>query len=182
MPVQQIGDDPVSFRSRLDRAIAGDVSALGDLFLVYGKLVYDTAARLTGNAAEAEDVTQELFVRLPSVLGGFTGGAASFKGWLRRVAVRQALMHLRGGRRRREVSVEGIASLVARPDHVLERMSIDAALARLSRDYRNVFLLKEVEGFDHAEIAELLGITVANSQVRLHRARRELRDMLRGSR
>jgi len=148
----------------------------------YRRLVLHVAFRSMGDMSLAEDVTQELFVRLPSVLGGFTGGAASFKGWLRRVAVRQALMHLRGGRRRREVSVEGIASLVARPDHALERMSIDAALARLSGDYRNVFLLKEVEGFDHAEIAELLGITVANSQVRLHRARRELRDMLRGSR
>jgi RNA polymerase sigma-70 factor (ECF subfamily) len=91
-------------------------------------------------------------------------------------------MHLRGGRRRREVSVDGVASLIARPDHALERLSIEAALEQLSDEHRTVFLLKEVEGLDHAEIAELLGITVANSEVRLHRARRQLRDFLRGSR
>jgi RNA polymerase sigma-70 factor (ECF subfamily) len=71
---------------------------------------------------------------------------------------------------------------MARTDHALERMSIDSALDRLSDDHRTVFLLKEVEGYDHAEIAELLGISTANSEVRLHRARRQLRDLLRGSR
>ena len=143
---------------------------------------YRTALRLTGNGADAEDVTQELFVRLPAALRGFTGGQASFASWIRRVAVRQALMQLRGVRRRREVSVDGVASLVARTDEALERLSIETALARISREHRTVFLLKEVEGLDHAEIAELLGISISNSEVRLHRARRELRDLLRGSR
>ena len=175
-------EDPAAFRTRLDRTQAGDTAALGELFVEQGDLVYRTSLRLTGNAADAEDVTQELFVRLPAALRGFTGGRASFAGWIRRVAVRQALMHLRGARRRREVSVVGVASLVARSEHALERLSIEAALARLSEEHRTVFLLKEVEGLDHAEIAELLGISVANSEVRLHRARRQLRDLLRGSR
>jgi len=177
-----VDDDPVVFRARLDRTVAGDTVALGELFVTYGDLVYGTALRFTVSAADAEDVTQELFIRLPSALGGFTGGTSSFAGWIRRVAVRQALMHLRSGQRRREVSVDGIASLVARADHALERLSIESALVRLSDEHRAVFLLKEVEGLEHAEIAELLGISVANSEVRLHRARRQLRDMLRGSR
>ena len=169
-------------RACLDRVEAGDTAALGELFLEFGDLAYRTALRLTGNRADAEDVTQELFIRLPGALGGFTGGAAVFPAWLRRVAVRQALMQLRGGRRRREVGVEGVASLLAPADGTLERMSIEVALDRLSDDHRTVFLLKEVEGYDHAEIAELLGITVSNSEVRLHRARRQLRELLRGSR
>ncbi|MEO5815742.1 MAG: sigma-70 family RNA polymerase sigma factor [Gemmatimonadaceae bacterium] len=172
----------IAFRVRLERVQANDMIALGELFSEYGDLVYRSALRLTGSHADAEDVTQELFVRLPGAVRGFTGTAAQFPAWIRRVAVRQALMQLRGGRRRREVDVAGVASLMVRSDHALERMSIDTALERLSDDHRTVFLLKEVEGYDHAEIAELLGISTANSEVRLHRARRQLRDLLRGSR
>lgn len=175
-------DDVSTSRELLDRVQSGDAAALGELFELHGDLVYGTAHRLTRSASDADDVTQELFMRLPTALRGFTGPLASLPGWLRRVAVRQALMHLRGGRRRREVSVDGVASLIARPDPALERLSIETALNQLSDEHRTVFLLKEAEGLDHAEIAELLGISVANSEVRLHRARRQLRDFLRGSR
>ncbi|HEY5440496.1 MAG TPA: sigma-70 family RNA polymerase sigma factor [Gemmatimonadaceae bacterium] len=174
--------DGLAFRSRLERVQANDMTALGELFAEHGDMVYRAALRLTGSRADAEDVTQELFVRLPGAVRGFTGTAANFPGWLRRVAVRQALMHLRGGRRRREVSVASVSALTMPADGALERLTIDAALARLSDEHRTVFLLKEVEGYDHAEIAELLGISTANSEVRLHRARRQLRDLLRGSR
>ena len=171
-----------AFRIRIERVQANDMTALGELFTEYGDLVYRAALRLTGSRADAEDVTQEVFIRLPGAVRGFTGAASSFPGWIRRVAVRQALMLLRGGRRRREVSVEGIAALMAPADRSLDRMTIETALERLSDEHRTVFLLKEVEGYDHAEIAELLGISTANSEVRLHRARRQLRDLLRGSR
>lgn len=167
---------------RLERLSAGDTDSLGALFREYGDLVYRTALRLTRSPADAEDVTQELFLRLPGSARGFTGDAASFPGWIRRVAVRQALMHLRSGRRRREVDVDGVVGLLAPTVHQTERLTIDAALARISDEQRTVFLLKEVEGYGHAEIADLLGISVANSEVRLHRARRALRELLRGSR
>ena len=171
-----------AFRVRIDRVQANDMTALGELFTEHGEMVYRAALRHTGNRADAQDVTQELFVRLPGAVRGFTGTAANFPGWLRRVAVRQALMHLRGGRRRREVSVESVSELTMPADGALERFTISMALDRLSDDHRTVFLLKEVEGYDHAEIAELLGISTANSEVRLHRARRQLRNLLRGSR
>ena len=171
-----------AFRVRIDRVQANDMTALGELFIEHGEMVYRAALRLTGNRADAQDITQELFVRLPGAVRGFTGTAANFPGWLRRVAVRQALMHLRGGRRRREVSVESVSELTMPADGALERLTISMALDRLSDDHRTVFLLKEVEGYDHAEIAELLGISTANSEVRLHRARRQLRNLLRGSR
>jgi RNA polymerase sigma factor (sigma-70 family) len=172
----------VAFRARLDRVQANDMIALGELYDEYGDLVFRTALRLTRCRADAEDVAQELFARLPAAASGFTGSSASFPGWIRRVAVRQALMLLRGGRRRREVSVDQVAALTMSPDQTLERMSIDAALQLLSEEHRTVFLLKEVEGYDHGEIADLLGISTANSEVRLHRARRQLRDLLKGSR
>lgn len=169
-------------RERLSRVEQGDRDALGELFASHGDLVFRAAWRLTGNRADAEDVTQEVFVRLPAALSGFAGASSQFPAWLRRVAVRQALMHLRHGRRRREVDVDGIASLLAPAEGVVERLTVEQALQRLSDEHRTVFLLKEVEGYDHAEIAELLGLTVANSEVRLHRARRQLRELLRGSR
>jgi RNA polymerase sigma-70 factor (ECF subfamily) len=183
MPVASAAPDATfALRALLDRIEAGDTHALGELFVAHGDDVYRAALRLTASAADADDVTQDVFVRLAGALRGFTGGAASFPAWLRRVAVRQALMHLRSGRRRREVAVDAVVSLLAPHDAALERLSIDAALVRLSEEHRTVFLLKEVEGYDHAEIAELLGISVANSEVRLHRARRQLRELLRGSR
>jgi RNA polymerase sigma-70 factor (ECF subfamily) len=181
-PAIVVDDEPAAFRARIVRVVAGDVGALGELFVSHGDLVHRTAYRLTGNRADADDVTQELFVRLPLALQGFNGGISTFSAWIRRVAVRQALMLLRAGRRRAEVSVDDVASLVAARDQVIERLTIEDALARLSDEHRTVFLLKEVEGFAHSEIAELLDISVANSEVRLHRARRELRALLGGSR
>jgi RNA polymerase sigma-70 factor (ECF subfamily) len=181
-PTSTLDHDPVVFRLRLERTIGGDTSALGELFEAYGHLVYATVFRFTGNRADAEDATQELFVRLPLALHGFNGGVSTFDAWIRRVAVRQALMQLRAGRRRAEVSVDGVAALLATHDAVDDRLTIEDAVARLSDEHRAVFLLKEVEGFAHTEIAEILGISVANSEVRLHRARRMLRDLLRGSR
>ena len=176
-------DDPSSIlRDRLARAQAGDAAALGELFVKFGDTVYRAALRLTRSGMDAEDVTQDVFVRLPSALRGFTGTTEQFGGWIRRVAVRQTLMQLRGGRRRREVTVQGVAELFARDDDTLDRMTIDAALERLSDEHRVVFLLKEVEGYEHREIAELLDISIVNSEVRLHRARRQLRELLRGSR
>jgi RNA polymerase sigma-70 factor (ECF subfamily) len=153
------------------------MTALGELFAEHGDMVFRCALRLTRSRPDAEEV----FVRLSSVVGGFTGDVASFPAWLRRIAVRQALMHLRSGRRRREVDVDAVASLLAPHDAVLERLTISAALARLSEEHRTVFLLKEIEGYDHREIADLLGISPSNSQIRLHRARRQLRELLRGS-
>jgi RNA polymerase sigma-70 factor (ECF subfamily) len=174
--------DPRRFRALLADVEAGDTGALGELFARYGDQVFRSALRFTGNRADAEDVTQEVFIRLAGAVRGFTGGAGSFAAWIRRVAVRQALMHLRAGRRRREVDVDAVAALLAPEDSVLDRLTISAALARLSVEHRTVFLLKEVEGYDHAEIAELLGISSANSQVRLHRARLQLRELLGGAR
>jgi RNA polymerase sigma-70 factor, ECF subfamily len=174
--------DAEPLRARLAALARGEIHELSTLYQEYGDLVYRTARRLTGNRADAEDVTQEVFVRLPVSAAGFCGESDQFPAWLRRVAVRASLMRMRGGRRRREVDVEGVAALVTAPDRTLDRLSLETALAQLSLEHRTVFLLKEVEGYDHAEIAELVGITVRNSEVRLHRARRQLRELLGGSR
>jgi RNA polymerase sigma-70 factor (ECF subfamily) len=179
-PADTVAGD--ALRRRLASLELGDAEGLHAVYAEYGEMVFRTARRLTGSRADAEDVTQEVFVRLSVAIGSFSGDVSQFPAWLRRVAVRSSLMRMRSGRRRREVDVEGVASLVSAPDQTLDRLSLEAALARLSTEHRTVFLLKEVEGYDHREIAELVGISVANSEVRLHRARRHLRELLGGSR
>ena len=177
-----LADADASLRLRLDALARGEGDELAWLYAEFGEMVFRTARRLTGNRADAEDVTQEVFVRLALTVAGFMGDVSQFPAWLRRIAVRASLMRMRSARRRGEVDVEGVAALVSSADRTLERLSLETALARLSPEHRTVFLLKEVEGYDHLEIAGLLGITVSNSEVRLHRARRHLRELLGGSR
>ena len=91
-------------------------------------------------------------------------------------------MRMRTVRRRRETDAGSVAALLARDDAALERLSIEDALERLGDEQRTVFLLKEVEGYEHREIAALLDISIANSEIRLFRARQALRAFLGGSR
>jgi RNA polymerase sigma-70 factor (ECF subfamily) len=158
--------------------IERDGDALSLLYSRHGAAVYSAALRLLRDTHDAEDVTQELFVQLPLTLAAYDAALGALGPWLRRVAVRGALMKLRSGRRRREVGAADIAALVARPDSMNERIDIDQALARLVVEQRTVFLLKEVEGYSHREIADLLGISIAASEVRLYRARVALRALL----
>ncbi|HEV7992577.1 MAG TPA: RNA polymerase sigma factor [Gemmatimonadaceae bacterium] len=182
VPLVSAPTDDDALRARLAALARGEEAELSALYAEFGDLVFRTARRLTGNREDAEDVTQEVFVKLALAVAGFTGDFTQFPAWLRRIAVRASLMRLRTGRRRREMDTEDVAALVSASDAVLDRLSIEAALQRLSVEHRTVFLLKEVEGYDHREIAELVGISVANSEVRLHRARRHLRELLGGSR
>lgn len=161
------------------RVLRGDADALGTLYTAFAPAAYAAAYRLLGERSDAEDVTQELFVRLPQLLAAWDPGKGTIGPWLRRVAVRHALMRLRSGARKREVSVGAVAELLAtRTDEPHDRLSIAAALRRLPDEQRVVFLLKEVEGYPHAEIAILLEISVRNSEVRLFRARQALRAHL----
>src|SRR5258708_17416222 len=166
-----------TLRSRIERVQDGDRAALGELYADFGARVYRTALRFTRHSADAEDVTQDVFLKLPAAVAGFTGGSASFPAWIRKVTVRNALMHLRAGKRRREVSVDGVMGLMSRADSAVDRLTLDAALTRLGAQYRAVFLLKEVEGYGHAEIAELLDISVASSEGTLHRPLQILPDL-----
>ncbi|HEX8274616.1 MAG TPA: sigma-70 family RNA polymerase sigma factor [Longimicrobiaceae bacterium] len=169
--------------SVLERAAGGDAAALAELYGRYGEAVHRLAFRLTGSAAGAEDVLQDVFVGLPEALRSYAG-RGSLEGWIRRVAARTALMRMRGERRRREVALDPREEPAARsdPGAVVERTAIERALAALPDGLRAVFVLREVEGYSHAEIAGLLGIRPGTSEVRLFRAKKLLRTLLRSSR
>ncbi len=166
--------------SRLGR---GDADALREVYERYADDVYRIALRFTGSSADAYDVTHDVFVGLPEALQRYDPDR-SFPSWLRGVAVRTAQMRLRSERRRREVALPSVVGLAvrSRQEAVVDRLTLEKALDGLSPDLRSVVVLRELEGLSYQEIADLLGITKSAAAVRLHRARRRLREILRGNR
>jgi RNA polymerase sigma-70 factor (ECF subfamily) len=159
-------------------ARGGSTQALAALFGRHGRAVHTTAYRLTGSVQDAEDVLQDVFVMLPDALQGYEE-RGTFGAWLKRLATLTALMRVRGRSRRREDGAHGLEALPARsaPDPV-DRLAARQALEALPDGLRAVWVLKEVEGYSHAEIGEMLGITGGNSAARLFRAWKLLRAAL----
>jgi RNA polymerase sigma-70 factor, ECF subfamily len=155
---------------------SGDAAALGVLYDRYASALLAVAYRLLMSRFEAEDVVHDVFVGLPEALRRYEDRGALIS-WLKRVTVRVALSRMRREAVRATSPLEATVAQAA-PDH---EASIDLrlAVASLPPSLRSVLMLREVEGFSHGEIAELVGISVAASKVRLHRALRALRAMLR---
>jgi RNA polymerase sigma-70 factor (ECF subfamily) len=170
------------------RAGVGDPASLGELYRRYNRRVYSLCLRMCANTAEAEDLTQEVFIKLFHEAGTFRGESA-FTTWLHRLTINVVLMYFRRHKRRferqtQEVEIpEQTAPGTERPDSVpaLDRVSLDRALAALPPGYRVVFVLFDVEGYTHTEIALILGCTTGTSKSQLHKARMKLRALLRGA-
>jgi RNA polymerase sigma-70 factor (ECF subfamily) len=159
----------------LDLVREGNPRALEWVMREYSSLVYGVALRITGSEADARDVSQDVFLSLPQSLQTFDVG--NFAGWLKVVSCRRALMLLRSERRQsRCVSCPAFVSSLE--ERTLSRIAMERALGRLHPMSRAVFLLKEVEGFTHKEIADAMGISRNQSEVRLCRARRALKGLL----
>ncbi|HEX7049222.1 MAG TPA: sigma-70 family RNA polymerase sigma factor [Longimicrobiales bacterium] len=154
------------------RARAGSVDALAELYARHADAVYDAALRLLAAPADAEDVLQDVFVGLVDALEKYEERGA-FGAWIRRVAVRRALMGLRRERRRVDAPTAVLKTPVPDPTR---RITAREAVAALPDSLRVVFVLKEVEGYSHAEIGAQLGITPRASALRLHRAWKVLRN------
>lgn len=174
----------------LARAAAGGAAdALSELYVRHRRRVYALCMRMTRNAADAEDLTQDVFIHLLSQVSSFRGDSL-FTTWLHRLTVNQVLMRLRRDSRRKRIMpeyVEGQSLRVRRSDPtatppVADRLSLEAAVSRLPPGYRWVFVLHDVEGYSHDEVAAVLGCSVGNSKSQLHKARMKLRRMLRSAR
>lgn len=163
----------------VQRLAIGDLEALDALFHRHATALLNLARRVTGSTADAEDVVQDLFVGLPMAVRRYTE-RGSFIAWLRTVTVRLALDRVRRHTRRHEVALDLATEQPARSETPEARWDLEGAIAALPDDLRMVFVLKEVEGFSHAEIGRLLGIRTGTSEVRLHRAMRALRRALGG--
>lgn len=155
----------------------GDPAALGMLYDAFGAGLFRLAYRLTGTREDAEDVVHDVFVGLPEALTKYEE-RGRLGAWLRRVTARVALMSQRRTRRRQEVGLDTAAEVPATIHGTSEDASLRAALDALPPDQRAVVVLKEMEGYTHAEIATTLGISPVTSRVRLLRALRRLRRQL----
>jgi RNA polymerase sigma-70 factor (ECF subfamily) len=166
--------------SQIAEARAGSPDALSALYLEHGAALFRLAYRLVGAREDAEDVVHDVFVGLPEALQRYEE-RGRLVGWLKRVTARVALMRLRSGKRRREVALDNAVEQ-AEPPRALERDGLQAAVNTLPDHLRAVLVLKEIEGYAHGEIAELLGISEGASRVRLTRALERLRHELEGGR
>jgi RNA polymerase sigma-70 factor, ECF subfamily len=161
-------------------AVAGDPRAFERLYGRHVARIYTLCRRMVGEG-QAEEVTQDVFVRAWEKLDRF-GGRSAFSTWLYRVAINVCLgERAKAGRRRfRFWSDEGMVSRAAgRGSHADARMDLSRAIERLPAGAREVFVLHDVEGYKHREIADLLGIAPGTSKSQLHEARMALRQHLR---
>lgn len=166
---------------------SGDCIAFQSTYDIYVSLVRGMCRRMLRDPAEAEDVTQEVFLRVFLKLHTFRGESA-FSSWLYRLAKNQVLMWLRKNSRQ-VVSIDAFqredGSLfleVGEPDRrfcdMPEQIDLQAAIKGLPKGYREVFVLYDIQGYNHKEIAAIFGFSVGNSKSQLHKARKRLRELL----
>ena len=173
----------------VSRAQAGDQDAFSELYVRHKKHVFSICMRMVRDFSLAEDLTQETFLQVHRKLASFRGDSI-FSTWLHRLAVNTVLMHMR----KRVLAVVSLDHLMENvPEEragrsfgtrdltqagVIDRLAIDRAVATMAPGYRNVFLLHDVHGFDHGEIASMLECSCGNTKSQLHKARRVLRGAL----
>jgi RNA polymerase sigma-70 factor, ECF subfamily len=174
----------------LARAQAGDHRAFAHLYSLHKRRIYSLCLRMVGNIAEAEDLTQEAFLQLHRKIATFRGDSA-FSTWLHRLAINVVLMQLR----KKGLSVISLDEAMeptveerpgrsfGAPDLTLsgaiDRMALQRAIEDLPAGYRLIFVLHDIEGYEHNEIASMLDCSIGNSKSQLHKARLKLRDALR---
>jgi RNA polymerase sigma-70 factor (ECF subfamily) len=168
------------------QSAAGDTDAFEQLYRRHFRRVYALCLRMLGDPTQAEDLSQDVFVNLFNKIGSFRGESA-FTTWLHRMTVNQVLMFFRKASTRSELTtdegetpvqiVRGTENPNAMP--VVDRIALQRAIEQLPRGYRTVFLLHDVEGYDHDEIARILEVSEGTSKSQLHKARLKLRTLLR---
>jgi len=162
----------------------GGTSSIATLYERHKARVYSLCLRMTGDPSEAEDLTQEVFLQLLGKAGSFRG-ESQFSTWLHRFTTNHVLMYFRRATRRRERFPALADESNATADlgcsfgpQLINRILLSSAVAQLPLGSRSVFLMFDVEGYNHEEIAKMFGCTVGNSKSQLHKARKKLRHLL----
>ena len=176
----------------IERAKQGDAQAFQALYDKHKRRVYSLCLRMTANTAEAEDLTQEAFLQLYRKIGTFRGESA-FSTWLHRLSVNVVLMQLR----KKSLPVVSLEETTQGEDDTpkkdfgaedlalagsIDRLQLQKAVDDLPPGYRMIFVLHDVEGYEHNEIATIVGCSIGNSKSQLHKARMKLRDLLKMNR
>lgn len=184
-PTEEVLDVNAPDLALTQKAAAGSIAAFELIYNRYHRRTYSLCLRMTNSQTEAEDLTQEVFIQLFRKIGSFRGDSA-FSTWLHRLTVNQVLMHFR----RRSVKNEKTSEDGEMPEQtmpgsknpnkmqVIDRIALKNAIAQLPNGYHNVFVLHDVEGYEHEEVARMMGISVGTSKSQLHKARLKLRGLL----
>ena len=168
-------------------AAKDDMESFEKIYRRHHKRVYSLCFRMVTSASEAEDLTQEVFLQLYRKLHTFRG-ESSFTTWLHRLTVNQVLMHFRKAIVKTEKTTEDgttpirvvIGTENPRRMSLIDRIALNEAIAQLSPGYRMVFILHDLEGYEHDQIGKMLGCAVGTSKSQLHKARLRLRQLLTG--
>jgi len=170
----------------VDRCRRGELGAFEELYRQHSGRLHSLALRMLGNPADAEDLLQEIFLSAHRKLDGFRGEAA-LGTWLYRLAMNQILDHVRSRAARTGQVTDGLddATLLADTgshrlaDQAIDRLDLERAMSELPEGCRAAFVLHDVEGLEHREVSDVLGIAEGTSKSQVHKARLRLRRLLR---
>jgi RNA polymerase sigma-70 factor (ECF subfamily) len=182
--------DSSALTETLRRAQQGDAGAFEELYRLHARRVYSLCLRMLGDPVEAEDLAQEAFLQLFRKIHTFRGESA-FSSWLHRLTANVVLMSFR----RKKVVVSSLDEMTRFNDEdrvprweigsqdleltgIFDRVNLQTAIEQLPEGYKRMFLLHDVHGYEHNEIAEILNCSVGNSKSQLHKARKRLRELL----
>jgi RNA polymerase sigma-70 factor (ECF subfamily) len=184
--------DSALLNETLRLAQQGDAGAFEEIYRLHSRRVFSLCLRMLGDPIEAEDLAQEAFLQLFRKIHTFRGESA-FSSWLHRLTANVVLMSFR---RKKAVvaSLDEVMRIneedsaprweIGGPDlrlaGVFDRANLQTAVEQLPEGYKRMFLLHDVHGYEHNEIAEILGCSIGNSKSQLHKARKRLRELLRG--
>jgi len=186
-----LNEDNLTEAEAIRQAKGGVSAAFEYLYQAHSRRVYNLCLRMIRNPAEAEDLTQQAFLQLFRKIGTFRG-ESGFSTWLHRVTVNVVLMHLRRSKPKERLA-EGLERYSpngeSSSEHgssdtsmfgAIERLNLMRAIRKLPSGYKQIFLLHDVIGYEHTEIAGLLGCSTGCSKSQLHKARKRLRLLLQG--
>jgi RNA polymerase sigma-70 factor, ECF subfamily len=166
----------------VERCRRNEPGAFEDLYRLHAGRVYNLTCRFAGNPTDGEDLLQEIFVLVFRKLGSFKGESA-LSTWIYRLATNHCLDHVRSRAARARQATDPLeesdvtVSTTSRPLRA-ERLDLERAIAQLPDGYRAAFVLHDVEGFEHHEVAALLGIAEGTSKSQVHKARLKIREYL----
>jgi RNA polymerase sigma-70 factor, ECF subfamily len=171
----------------VQRCQHGDAAAFEEVYRAHAGRLYSLVFRMAGSATDAEDLLQEIFLHAYRKMAGFRGDS-SLGTWLYRLAVNHCLDVLRGRQAKMTRVTDSLdddgamepASATPMVPTAVSRLDLERAIARLPPGCRTAFVLHDVEGFEHNEIAKLLGVSEGTSKSQVHKARMKLRAMLSG--
>lgn len=190
-PCGPLKPESATLNDAIRRAQLGDAAAFETIYELHGRRVYALCLRMSGDPVEAEDLTQEAFLQLFRKIHTFRGESA-FSSWLHRLTANIVLMRFRK-KRPVPVSLDEMTSHDGEKDRpafeigapdlrlvgVFDRVNLHTAIEQLPEGYRSMFLLHDVQGYEHKEIAHMLGCSIGNSKSQLHKARKRLRGLLK---